>query len=112
LPKRAALLSEGDAMEVERKLAERGLVLPPKLQSPAGVIVPFVWVRVHGDRAYVSGHGPQHADGSPAGPYGKVGAEVSAEEAYQAARLATLAMLGSLGRTAIGVAELATCDDA
>lgn len=85
-------------MEIERKLAEKGLVLPARLQSPAGVVVPFAWVRVFGDRAYVSGHGPQNADGSPAGPYGKVGADVSPEEGYQAARLATLAILGSLSR--------------
>jgi hypothetical protein len=56
----------------------------------------FAWVRIRRDRAYASGHGPLNLDGSPAGPFGKVGAEVSPEEGYEAARLAGLAMLGSL----------------
>lgn len=38
------------------------------------------------------------ADGSVAEPFGKVGAEVSEEEAYEAARLTALAMLASLKR--------------
>lgn len=36
--------------------------------------MPFAWVRLHGDRAYLSGHGLQNPDGSPAGPFGRVGA--------------------------------------
>jgi enamine deaminase RidA (YjgF/YER057c/UK114 family) len=56
------------------------------------------WVRVRGDRAYVSGHGALDSDGSLAGPLGKVGAEVSEEQAYEAARLTALSMLGSLKR--------------
>ncbi len=79
-------------MRIEARLEELGLVLPepPRL--------PFSLVRLHGDRAVVSGHGPQLPDGSPAPPFGKVGAEVSVEEAYQAARLTALSMLGSLQR--------------
>lgn len=60
--------------------------------------MPFEWVRVFGNRAYVAGHGPQLADGSFAGPFGKVGAEVSPDQAYAAARLATLSILGNLKR--------------
>lgn len=55
-------------------------------------------VRVRGTHAYVSGHGPQNADGTLAGPLGKVGAEVSVEQAYQSARLTGLSILGSLQR--------------
>ena len=58
----------------------------------------FSWVRVRGDRAYASGHGPVNRDGSLAHPLGKVGAEVSEEEAYEAARRTALAMLASLER--------------
>lgn len=58
--------------------------------------LPFAWVRVRGNRAYISGHGPQNPDGSIAHPLGKVGADLSLEEAYQAARLTALAILGSL----------------
>ena len=86
-------------MHIESKLTELGLVLPEQLKSPPGVQLPFSWVRVRGNRAYISGHGPQNPDGSLAQPLGKVGTDVSPEEAYQAARLAALAILGSLKRT-------------
>lgn len=85
-------------MQIEEELEKRGLALPPPLKLPAGVVLPFPWVRVHGDRAFVSGHGPQNADGSLAGPFGKVGGEVTPEQGYDAARLVALAVLGSLKR--------------
>src|SRR3712207_6380359 len=85
-------------MQVEARLEALGLSLPPSVQVPPGVRLPFAFVRVRGDRAYVSGHGPQNADGSLAGPLGKVGAEVSPEQAYAAARLTALSILGSLQR--------------
>ena len=85
-------------MEIEKKLAALGLSLPEPLKLPPGVALPFPWVRVHGDRAYLSGHGPLAADGSLAGPLGKVGAEVSEEQAYAAAERTALAMLASLRR--------------
>lgn len=85
-------------MRIEAKLAEMGLVLPPPLQIPPGVRLPFRFVRVVGERALVSGHGPQHPDGTSAGPFGKVGAEVSIEQGYEAARLTALSILGSLSR--------------
>ncbi len=83
-------------MEIERKLKSLGLVLPAPTKAPLGLVIPFAWVRTFGGRAYVSGHGPLAPDGSPAGPFGRVGAEVSPEQAYAAARSATLAMLSSL----------------
>jgi hypothetical protein len=55
-------------------------------------------VRVVGSRALISGHGPTNADGSLALPLGKVGTEVTEEQAYIAARLTGLAILGSLKR--------------
>ena len=61
-------------------------------------MLPFAWVRVRGNRAYISGHIPQNPDGSIAEPLGKVGADVSPEEGYDAARLVALAHLGSLRR--------------
>lgn len=85
-------------MRVEARLAEMGLILPEPLKLPAGVALSFAWVRVRGNRAYVSGHIPQNPDGSIAHPLGKVGAEVSVEEGYRAARLVALAHLGSLKR--------------
>jgi len=60
--------------------------------------LPFPWIRIIGTRALISGHGPTAADGSLAQPLGKVGREVSPEQAYTAARLTGLAILGSLKR--------------
>ncbi|MEM5366374.1 RidA family protein [Paraburkholderia azotifigens] len=85
---------------IEAKLADMGLVLPQPLQLPANtsMALPFAWVRVSGNRAFVSGHIPLNADGTIARPLGKVGAEVSADEGYAAARLVALAHLASLKR--------------
>lgn len=86
-------------MKVEEKLEELGLELPEPAKTPPGLVLPFAWVRVRGDRAYVSGHIPLNPDGSIAEPLGKVGAEVSEEQAYEAARLIALSVLGDLKRT-------------
>jgi enamine deaminase RidA (YjgF/YER057c/UK114 family) len=83
---------------IEAKLQTMGLVLPETLKLPPGVVLPFPWVRVHGNRAFVSGHGPQKPDGSLAGPLGKVGLDVTLEQAQHLARLTALSMLGSLKR--------------
>jgi enamine deaminase RidA (YjgF/YER057c/UK114 family) len=85
-------------MCIEARLAELGLVLPPPVQAPPGIRLPFHPVRVIGERAIVSGHGPQNEDGTVAGPFGKVGADVSIDEAYLAARRTALSVLGSLQR--------------
>jgi enamine deaminase RidA (YjgF/YER057c/UK114 family) len=84
--------------KIESKLHELGLTLPGPLVLPPGVTLPFPWVRVHGSRAFISGHGPQNADGSLARPLGKVGAEVTLEQARVAARLVGLSILASLKR--------------
>ncbi|HCU90115.1 MAG TPA: hypothetical protein DGR97_09230 [Gammaproteobacteria bacterium] len=84
--------------KTEERLAALGLKLPPQLTLPPGVELTFPWVRVHKKHAYVSGHGPQNIDGSLAGPFGKVGGEVSLDDAQKAARLAALAMIASLKR--------------
>ena len=83
---------------IERKLADLGLALPPAVIPPPGVVLPFQFVRIVGRRALVSGHGPLDADGTIAGPLGKLGREVSVEQGYTAARLTGLAILGSLQR--------------
>jgi enamine deaminase RidA (YjgF/YER057c/UK114 family) len=83
-------------MEIERRLAESGLTLPAPMRLPAGAELPFPWVRVYAGRAFVSGHAPLAADGSLAEPRGKVGADLTLEQAYQAARLTGLAILASL----------------
>ena len=95
-------------MRIEQRLDELGLVLPEAAKPPPGIRISFSWVRVRGDRAFVSGHGALAPDGSPAGPFGKVPSEVSLEEAQASARTTALSVLevGQHARTAIGVAAL------
>jgi enamine deaminase RidA (YjgF/YER057c/UK114 family) len=83
---------------IEDRLTALGLQLPQPLKLPPGVKLPFPWVRIVGSRALISGHGPTDVEGNLAQPLGKVGLEVSEEQAYLAARLTGLAILGSLKR--------------
>jgi hypothetical protein len=85
-------------MRIEARLEERGIALPEPIKPYPGVQVRFAWVRVRGNRAYVSPHMELNEDGTVADVYGKVGAEVSPERARKAARGAALAMLASLKR--------------
>lgn len=82
---------------IDDRIAELGLTLPPPL-VPADVVLPFAFVKVVGDRALISGHGPQGPDGAMAGPFGQVGSDVTVDEAYVSARLTAISILGSLRR--------------
>ena len=88
---------------IEKKLNKLGLKIPSKLELPTTNKKPPTWIQVDRNIAYISGHGPQNADGTIAGPFGKVGeeldvAEISVDQAYNSAKLAGLSMLGSLKR--------------
>lgn len=85
-------------MSVEEKLAEKGFVLSKPMQIPSGAVLPFEAVRLRGQSACVSGHIPLNQDGSVAGPFGKLGAQITVDQGYEAAQLVALAMLGSLKR--------------
>jgi enamine deaminase RidA (YjgF/YER057c/UK114 family) len=76
-------------MTPEAKLASMGLVLP-EIPKPVGTYVPF---RVSGDTLYLSGQGPRRADGSFV--TGKVGRDVTIEQAQEAARLVGLGLLAA-----------------
>jgi enamine deaminase RidA (YjgF/YER057c/UK114 family) len=78
------------------RLGAMGLQLPAPLAPPPGVRLPFDAVRVHGGLAYISGHGP--FDGDRLLVTGRVGREVSVEQAYDAARATALSILASLER--------------
>jgi enamine deaminase RidA (YjgF/YER057c/UK114 family) len=84
--------------KIEERLSALGFTLPAPITPPAGVVLPFQFVRISGNRAFISGHGPQNPDGSFAAPFGKLGRELTVEQGYQAARLTGLSMLGSLQR--------------
>ncbi len=79
---------------VEEKLEQLGLVLPADYAGKRS----FVPVRVVGNIAYVSGHGPQTPDGRIAEPLGAVGANVTVEQGYEAAKLTALSILATLKR--------------
>jgi enamine deaminase RidA (YjgF/YER057c/UK114 family) len=85
--------------KIEQRLAAIGLVLPEPIKPPPGIVLPFQFVRVVGNRAYISGHGPQNSDGSIAEPLGKLGRNLTVEQGYGAARLTALSILGSLKRS-------------
>jgi len=70
----------------EARFQELGLVLPPILPSVAN----FVPALLDGELLYLSGQGPRDAKGYR---FGKVGAEVSADEAREHARLVGLSLL-------------------
>ena len=84
--------------KIEATLKQMGLVLPEPLKVPAGIKIPFSPVVVSGNRAYISGHAPQNPDGTIAKPLGKVGGEVTMEQAQHLAKLVGLSILGSLKR--------------
>lgn len=80
-------------MAVKERIEELELDLPPPMRIPGQR---FELVRIAGNRATIAGHLPLSEDGSLAGPLGKVGGEVSPEEAAASARLVALAMLSSI----------------
>ncbi|MGR3323331.1 MAG: RidA family protein [Pseudooceanicola sp.] len=80
----------------EDRLTELGLILPPPTRVPDGLHLPFAFVNVRRDRLLFSGHPRTAADGSIAGPFGTIGADISTEEAYAAAREIALSVLANI----------------
>jgi enamine deaminase RidA (YjgF/YER057c/UK114 family) len=76
--------------QVEERLKEKGLELPPK-PTPMAQYVSAVRT---GSLVFVAGHGP-HKDGQLTYK-GKLGQDVDVESGYEAARLVALNMLASL----------------
>ena len=73
------------------------MALPAPLQLPPHIVAKFPFVRVIGNRALVSGHGPLNADGTLATElFGTVGQDLDLEQATEAAHLTGLAILSSL----------------
>lgn len=76
-------------MSVETQLAKLGLMLP-SIPSPVANYVPF---KRDGHVIYLSGQGPRRPDGTYY--VGKVGKDVSWEEAYEHAKLTGLGLLAA-----------------
>ena len=85
------MTDEFPAMTHETRLAALGITLPDAAPSPIGA---FRNLRRHGSSLYVSGQGPVQADGTLL--RGKVGSEVSADEARAHARLVAINILAVL----------------
>jgi enamine deaminase RidA (YjgF/YER057c/UK114 family) len=81
--------------EIDKKIADLGLVLPPA-PKPVGLYKPMLMV---GALAYLSGHGPLKPDGTLI--LGRVGADLSIEQGQEAAKQTGLAMLATL-RASLG----------
>jgi enamine deaminase RidA (YjgF/YER057c/UK114 family) len=82
-------------MTPEEKLASLGLVLPVS-PVPVANYVPYRWA---GDLLYLSGQGPKRADGTYRA--GRLGRDVTIEEAYADARLTGLNLL-AVAKAALG----------
>lgn len=80
-------------MSAEAKLLEMGIDLPSK-STPVANYVSAVQT---GNLVFLSGHGPYKSDRTLI--KGKVGSDLSLEEAYEAARITCLNLLGSLKAT-------------
>jgi enamine deaminase RidA (YjgF/YER057c/UK114 family) len=76
-------------MTPEAKLAAMGLTLP-EIPTPLANYVAF---KRDGATLYLSGQGPRRSDGSMA--TGKVGRDVTAQEAYEHAKLVGLGLLAA-----------------
>ena len=82
---------------VAARLAERGLTIPPAQVIPAGVRLTYRRLVRWENVAYIAGHGPTHGEGWGS-PLGRVGREVSVEQAVAAAELTALNVLGTIER--------------
>lgn len=80
-------------MTAEQRLEELNIRLPDAPQ-PVAIYRPAVQV---GNLLFVSGHGPNRADGTQI--TGKVGVELTAEEAKEAARVTGLCILSTVRNT-------------
>ena len=78
---------------IATRLQALGITLP-KPTVLGGL--PFVLVRIVGDRAYVAGHVPTDDDGRVTTTIGKVGGFVSLADGQAAARRCALGMMASL----------------
>ena len=82
-------------MTPEQRLAALGIALPP-VPVPVANYVPF---RLAGNLLYLSGQGPKRADGTYRA--GRLGRDISVEDAYEEARLTGLGLIAA-AKAALG----------
>jgi enamine deaminase RidA (YjgF/YER057c/UK114 family) len=84
-------------VRVADRLVDRGLTIPPPQVIPPGVRLTYRRLVRWENVAYIAGHGPTHGEGWGS-PLGKVGRDVTVEEAVAAAELTALNVLGTIER--------------
>ena len=87
-------------MSIDDRLGELSLELPQPMQTAS---LPFELARIEGTTMFLSGHVPTDTDGSIAKPLGKVGAEVTPEQANEAARKVALGLFATIKATLGGL---------
>ena len=80
----------------EQKLTDLGYKLPKPITDPKNLHLPFTFINIRDENVFISGH-PRHSDdGVINGPYGKVGRDLTLDEANQAAKEIGLSVLSNL----------------
>ena len=77
--------------QTDKKLEMLGITLPKKDRRGKGMVA----IRQVDDLLFISGHGPQTADGKPL-YVGKVGSDITKEQAYEAARQCGINILAAI----------------
>jgi len=80
----------------EERLNELGFSLPPPIILPEGLHLPFSFVNIRGNRAFISGHPRQSMEGAIDGPYGKLGRDLTMDQGKAASREIALSVLSNL----------------
>lgn len=80
----------------EERLNELGFSLPPPIILPEGLHLPFSFVNIRGNRAFISGHPRQSIEGAIDGPYGKLGRDLTMDQGKAASREIALSVLSNL----------------
>ena len=83
-------------MKIEERMKKFGIPLHDLTKVPEDFRRVFPFVRVSGNRAWISGHAATNPDGTIYRKLGKVGSDLTKEEAYEAARLTGLSIISSL----------------
>ena len=80
-------------MSIEQRLIDLGLELPQPMKTDT---LPFDLVRADGNHLCLSGRVPTDLTGKVSQPFGKVGADVSEDEAYRIAAGIALGLCASI----------------
>jgi len=83
-------------MSIDDRLTELSIELPSPMDTKN---LPFQLAKLDGTAMYLAGHVPTDQNGAVAKPLGKVGEEISPEEAYKIARQSALGLLATIKET-------------